>query len=123
VAHLLVIEGDGQWLSGGAYLCDGPLLEYHLGASSPQGKALGTACLMQAEAAAFGQARGARDLYLAGGTDTSPDNPLLFYKRGFSRRALTFRVGEAVHDDNRYQAAAARRGYSPQQPPPRLLFD
>jgi hypothetical protein len=47
----------------------------------------------------------------------------LFYKLGFSRRTLPFSVGEAIHDDNRYWATAARLGYSPDHPPPRLLLD
>ena len=122
-ARLLVCELGGRWLSGGVYLLGPQVMEYHLGASSAQGKKLGTACLLQAEAATTGRAAGARDLYLGGGTDASPDNPLLFYKLGFSRRTLPFRVGEAIHDDNRYWAQAARRGHAPGHPPPRLLLD
>ncbi len=122
-AHLLVCEREGRWLSAGAYLLEGGVVEYHLGASSPEGKDTGTPSLLQAEAARWGQARGAQALYLGGGTDTAPDNPLLFYKLGFSRRTLPFSVGEAIHDDNRYWAAAARRGFSPDRPPPRLLLD
>ncbi|MEY2619274.1 MAG: hypothetical protein RL522_2276 [Pseudomonadota bacterium] len=122
-AHLLVCEHEDRWLSAGVYLLEGGVLEYHLGASSPEGKETGTPSLLQAEAAAWGQAQGAHSLYLAGGTDTSADNPLLFYKLGFSRRTLPFSVGQAVHDDNRYWAAAARLGFSPDRPPPRLLLD
>ena len=122
-AHLLVCEREGRWLSAGVYLLEGGVLEYHLGASSPEGKQTGTPSLMQAQAALWGQAQGAHSLYLAGGTDTSPDNPLLFYKLGFSRRTLPFSVGEAVHDDNRYWAAAARLGFDRAHPPARLLLD
>ncbi len=121
--HLLVCEREGRWLSAGVYLLEGGVVEYHLGASSPEGKETGTPSLLQAEAARWGQARGAHSLYLAGGTDPSPDNPLLFYKLGFSRRTLPFSVGEAVHDDNRYWAAAARLGFDRTRPPARLLLD
>ena len=122
-AHLLVCEREGRWLSAGVYLLEAGLLEYHLGASSPEGKDLGTPSLLQAQAAAWGQAQGAQALYLAGGTDPAPDNPLLFYKLGFSRRTLPFSVGEAIHDDNRYWAAAARLGFDRAHPPARLLLD
>ncbi len=124
-AHLQVCELEGRWLSAGVYLREGEgdVVEYHLGASSPEGKETGTPSLLQAQAALWGQARGAQALYLAGGTDTSPDNPLLFYKLGFSRRTLPFSVGEAVHDDNRYWAAAARLGFDRARPPARLLLD
>ncbi len=121
--HLLVCEREGQWLSAGVYLLEGGLLEYHLGASSPQGKDAGTPSLLQAQAAVWGQVQGAQALYLAGGTDPAPDNPLLFYKLGFSRRTLPFSVGEAIHDDNRYWAAAARLGFDRAHPPARLLLD
>jgi hypothetical protein len=121
--HLLVCERDGRWLSAGVYLLGAGVIEYHLGASNPQGKAVGTPSLLQAEAAAWGRAQGARSLYLGGGTDPSPDNPLLFYKLGFSRRTLPFSVGEAIHDDNRYWAAAARLGFDRAHPPTRLLRD
>jgi len=122
-ARLLVCECNGRWLSAGVYLQGAGVIEYHLGASHPEGKALGTPSLLQAEAAAWGRAQGAHSLYLAGGTDPSPDNPLLFYKLGFSRRTLPFSVGEAIHDDNRYWAAAARLGFDRAHPPPRLLLD
>ena len=122
-AHLLVCEGEDRWLSAGVYLLEGGLLEYHLGASSPEGKEVGTPGLLQAEAAIWGKAQGAHSLYLAGGTDTLPNNPLLFYKLGFSRRTLVFSLGEVIHDDNRYWSAAGRRGFSPDHPPPRLLLD
>jgi hypothetical protein len=123
IAHLLVCEREGRWLSGGVYLLEGGVLEYHLGASTPEGKEAGSPFLLQAEAAIWGKARGAHSLYLGGGTDTAPDNPLLFYKRGFSRRSLAFSVGEVIHDDNRYWQVAARLGFSPDRPPPRLLLD
>lgn len=122
-AHLLVCEREGRWLSGGVYLMGGGVLEYHLGASNAEGKETGTPCMLQSEAAMWGKARGAHSLYLGGGTDITPHNPLLFYKRGFSRRTLVFSVGEVIHDDNRYWRAAACLGFSPDRPPPRLLFD
>ena len=122
-AHLLVCEREGRWLSAGVYLLEGGLLEYHLGASSSEGKDAGTPSLLQAQAATWGQAQGAQALYLGGGTDPTPDNPLLFYKLGFSRRTLPFSVGEAIHDDNRYWAAAARLGFDREHPPARLLLD
>lgn len=124
-ARLLVCERAGQWLSAGVYLQEegGAVMEYHLGASSPEGKALGTACLLQDEAARLGASLGAAWLYLGGGTDTREDNPLLFYKRGFSRHTLPYCVGEAIHDDNRYWSVAARHGFDRQHPPARLLLD
>ena len=123
-AHLLVCEHEGRWLSAGVYLLEeGGVIEYHLGASSREGKDIGAPSLLQAQAAAWGRERGAHSLYLGGGADPSPDNHLLFYKLGFSRRTLPFLVGEVVHDINRYWAAAGRLGFDRARPPARLLFD
>ena len=122
--HLLVCERNERWLSAGVYLLGaGGVLEYHLGASSPEGKETGTPSLLQAQAMVWGQAQGAHTLYLGGGTDASSDNPLLFYKLGFSRHTLPFSVGEAIHDENRYWAAAANLGFDRAHPPARLLLD
>lgn len=122
-AHLLLCERQGRWLSGGVYLLGGGVLEYHLGAGSPEGKDVGAPYLMQLEAATWAKVQGAHSLYLGGGTDTAPDNPLLFYKRRFSRRTLMFSVGEAIHDANRYWRVAGDLGFSPERPPSRILFD
>jgi hypothetical protein len=122
-ARLLVCEHEDEWLSAAVYLLGARIAEYHLGASSERGKALGTPYLLQAAAIERATAEGLEALYLGGGTDTRADNPLLFYKLGFSRHTLPFYVGEAVHDPAAYWALAARRGYSPQSPPPRVLLD
>jgi hypothetical protein len=104
--ELCICGEDGAWLSAGVYLFQhrepgdlgrGGTVEYHLGASSAQGHAAGTAYLLQHAAALEGHRRGLAQLYLGGGTTTGEDNPLLFYKRAFSRRERVFRVGNALH--------------------------
>ncbi|KQT08806.1 hypothetical protein ASG30_15080 [Ramlibacter sp. Leaf400] len=129
----LCICGEGrEWLSAGVYLFQQPgpqdagpggTLEYHLGASSEAGHATGTAYRLQHAAALEGAARGLAHLYLGGGTSTDDDNPLLFYKRAFSRRERTFHVGNAVHHEVLYGAFAQSRGYHRDSAPPNLLFD
>lgn len=129
----LCICGEGDdWLSAGAYLFQsrgphddgvGGTVEYHLGASSEAGHASGSAYRMQHAAALEGQRRGLANLYLGGGTTPEPDNPLLFYKRAFSRRERTFHVGNAVHHPALFESFARSRGYHPQGAPPNLLFD
>ena len=101
----------------------GGTLEYHLGASSEAGHAIGSAYRLQHAAAQEGAARGLAQLYLGGGTTTDADNPLLFYKRAFSRRERTFHVGNAIHDEALYEAFARSRGYHRESAPINLLFD
>lgn len=116
--------GAGEWLTAGVYLFQsgGGVLEYHLGASSPQGHEQGTAYLMQHAAAVEGQRRGMHSLYLGGGTTQQEDDPLLFYKRCFSRRMRTYRVGTAVHAPHAFESLARAQGYDPAAALPALLF-
>lgn len=122
----LCICADGaEWLSAGAYLFQPTpvgVLEYHLGASSAEGHERGTAYRMQHAAAVEGRRRGLASLYLGGGTTPDADNPLLFYKRCFSRRLLPYRVGVAVLDAPRYESLARQQGYDPHAALPDLLF-
>lgn len=126
----LCIVGTGDdWLSAGVYLAQqgAPagqgVLEYHLGASSAQGHAAGSATLLQHAAGLQGQRLGLAHLYLGGGTTPDGDNPLLFYKRSFSRRERTFLVGNAIHHRPLFDAYARARGLEPAQAPASILFD
>lgn len=129
--ELCICSADGQWLSAGVYLfqqrrAGDPVagtLEYHLGASSPAGHARGSAYLLQHAAAEEGRRRGLASLYLGGGTSAAADDPLLFYKRCFSRRERPFHIGRAVHHAALFAEFARARGYDPQSAPPNLLFD
>ncbi|TFZ02439.1 hypothetical protein EZ313_14335 [Ramlibacter henchirensis] len=130
--ELCICGEGGEWLSAGVYLfqqrsardaAPGGTMEYHLGASSEAGHAIGTAYLLQHAAALEGAARGLSNLYLGGGTSTDADNPLLFYKRAFSRRERIFHVGNAIHHEALYSAFAQSRGYHRESLPPHLLFD
>lgn len=128
----LCICGDAEWLSAGVYLFQarlpqdhgpGGTVEYHLGANSAAGHAAGTAYLMQYTAATEGRRRGLAHLYLGGGRTPRADDPLLFYKRAFSRRERLFHVGRAIHDEALFARYAEARGYHPDAAPPNLLFD
>ena len=121
--QLCIVELQGQWASAGLYLQGVQVIEYHLGASTPAGHAAGTAYLLQHAAALLGRSLGLRSLYLGGGTGTEEDNPLLFYKKSFSKRLLPFYTGQAIHDPDAYWSLAAQFGFDREHPPARLLFD
>lgn len=122
-AWLCICEAAEGWLSAGIYLFGEAVAEYHLGASAPAGHERGSAYLMQHMAAKRARALGAHLLYLGGGTGTEPDNPLLFYKKCFSRRLLPFHTGHTIHDEPAYWEVAARAGHTRDHPPPRILLD
>ena len=95
--------GAGGWLAAAALLLDGAgVREYHLAAASEAGKRQGAASLLLHEAAMGARDSGCAELYLGGGTDASEDNPLLFFKSGFSRKRLAYRTGSAVFDAAAY---------------------
>lgn len=85
LAACLMIDGIG-------------MTEYHLAATSDEGRAVGASSHALHAAALAARARGQRVLYLGGGSDTRPDNPLLFFKAGFSKRRATYHTGFYVFD-------------------------
>lgn len=102
--HLLVCQHEGRWLAAGLFLQDGETLEYHLSATNVEGRRLAATNLLLDQAAAFGRVRGLKRLFLGGGADTRPDNPLLFFKSGFSAERLPFRIGYEIHRPDVYDA-------------------
>lgn len=123
-AKLCICSRDGKWLSAGVYLFGPEVVEYHLGANSPDGQEVGSPFLMQHAAIRRATDEGAHSLYLGGGTDPDDKNPLLFYKKCFSKNMLPFFTGQAVHDDERYWELAGRAGYDRiNSPPERILLD
>lgn len=128
----LCICSDSQgWLSSAVYLfhrAEGAdagegTVEYHLGASTERGKQAGAAYLIQHAAAQEGRRRGLANLYLGGGTTPDEDNPLLFYKRAFSRRERLFSLGRAVHHETLFAQFVRSRGYDRSNAPDNILFD
>lgn len=102
--RLLVAEKEGELLAASLFLRHAGRTEYHLSASRPAGKRIGASNLLLAEAIRRYGAEGAQCLHLGGGTDGREDNPLLFFKRGFSQRRAEFRIGWFVHERGRYDA-------------------
>lgn len=96
-----------QWLAA-ALLLDGPgVREYHLAATVPEGRRMGASSWLLHRAAQAARDAGRRHFYLGGGTDASPDNPLLFFKGGFSPLRLPYRTGWQVHDTQAYESLKA----------------
>lgn len=120
-AKLLVCEKDGAWLAAGLFLSNGQVMEYHLSATSPEGKSLSATNLLLHEAAETAHAAGHTWLYLGGGTDGRADNPLLFFKAGFSGQGFTFRIGWHIFEPAAYEVLKAR-WQANHAPSARVLF-
>jgi Acetyltransferase (GNAT) domain len=121
-SRLSVCTFKGEWLSAGLFLYGDDCVEYHLAASSDAGKRLSASNLLLHEVALSAKAEGYLRLYLGGGSDPQPDNPLYFYKAGFSRNRAPFSVGTFCHDAARYEVLKKRWPDSYAAKPDRLLF-
>lgn len=113
---------DGLWLAAALFLDGDGVREYHLAATCAQGRKASASTFVLHHAGIAARARGLRRLYLGGGSDARPDNPLLFFKASFSPQRLTYRTGWNVFDDNRYDELKKRFPRERAEHPERPIF-
>lgn len=111
---------EGAILAAALFL-DGPgVREYHLAATSAPGRKASASTFVLHQGALAARELGLRRLYLGGGSDARPDNPLLFFKSSFSPQRLTYRTGWNVFDAHRYDELQQRfpreRAAHPERP-------
>ena len=106
--HVLSIRLAGRVLAAAVFLFGPDVMEYHLSATTPEGRSLGATNLLLHEAACAGKARGLTAFYLGGGTDSCPDNPLLRFKESFAAATRTFRFGGRILDPAGYDELRRR---------------
>lgn len=106
--RLIECRQGNDLLAVGMFLACGEVLEYHLSASTMVGKRLGATNLLLHFAGEWALDSGFKWLYLGGGTDAREDNPLLFFKAGFSSCHLAFRIGYAIHNEPKYEQLKSR---------------
>jgi hypothetical protein len=95
-AHLAVCGLDGQVVAAAVFLIEGDMMEYHLSASTPEGKNLGATNLLLHEAFLYAQSLGLRVAHLGGGNSPDLEDPLYFFKSGFSPLRASFRIGKRI---------------------------
>jgi hypothetical protein len=103
VVGYCVQQGGGEWLASGLFLDGHGIREYHLAATNAAGRKAGASSFVLHCAAAHARLSGSSELYLGGGTNAQADNPLLFFKAGFSARRLGYCTGSAVFDHAAYE--------------------
>jgi hypothetical protein len=107
-ARVLAVQRDSELLAMGVFLFAQRIVEYHLSATSPAGRSVGATNLLVHGAAQAAQESGSVGLYLGGGTDRRPDNPLLLFKRSFGPAELHFRFGSRIYAESSYAALQGR---------------
>lgn len=109
-------------IAGAVFLVSENMCEYHLGASTNEGKEYGAMKIIFHEAALKAQSCQLKNLYLGGGSDTSANNTLLMYKRKFSSNKATFRIGKRIHKIVEYDHLKAKWEASHQSSTDKVLF-
>lgn len=74
----------------------------HLGGALTSHLNVSPFSLLYSEMIKFGQMKGCRYLNVGGGATNSPDDPLLKYKRNFSKNEYSFFIGKRLIDRNIY---------------------
>jgi hypothetical protein len=114
--------GDESWLSASVLLESDDVLEYHLAASSTEGRRLGASSFLLDRVAHQAQQQQKKVFYLGGGTDQSADNSLLFYKSSFSNLRLVYWVGCTIFIPSAYEEFKSVFPLEWQQYPERPIF-
>jgi hypothetical protein len=113
-------DGAGGWLAAALFLDGHGLREYHLAAANQAGRGISASSFVLHEGALAARRLGLQKLYLGGGSDARPDNPLLFFKSAFSRKRLSYRTGWTVFDAQAYDELEQRfpreRAAHPERP-------
>jgi len=85
------------------FMHDGPWGHYHLAGSKYEWAKMGANNLLVYEAALTLKRKGAKKFHLGGGSDSSPDNSLLAFKKKFSPYFYQFSIGKCVFLDKEYE--------------------
>lgn len=101
-SRLLLCYHKNELVSGAIFLTSPKYWDYHLSASNRNGMKLCATQWIIWNACVMAQSEGVAFLHLGGGTDNKPDNPLLFFKRGFSKLLNPFYFGRQIPTPDAY---------------------
>jgi hypothetical protein len=94
---------ENRVLCAGLYAACNGIVQYHLGATAGDALPLAPMKLLVDEVRLWAVSQGHRVFHLGGGTTSSPDDSLLYFKRGFSDRVHDFRVWRWILSPDRYE--------------------
>jgi lipid II:glycine glycyltransferase (peptidoglycan interpeptide bridge formation enzyme) len=120
--RLAVARLNSELIGAAIFLFGPKMIEYHLSASSRAGRSLNATSFLLHEAGIMGQNSERNILYLGGGTDLKLDNPLFFFKSGFSANRSQFQIGRCIFDETAYSSLKKQFATAYQQHPKRVLF-
>lgn len=120
-AHTAAAVLDGEIVAMALFLCDG-IGEYHLSGKTAIGGRWSATNLLLHEAFRAMPGLGIDRMHLGGGSTAKPDDPLLFFKSGFSRQRAEYRIGWRILIPDAYEALKRRYATDYARQPRRILF-
>lgn len=120
VSGLAACMGD-EIVAMSLFLRDG-IGEYHLSAKNLKGARHSASSLLMHEAFGEMYESGVDKVYLGGGTSNKPDDPLFFFKAGFSEGRAAFRIGKRVIMPAPYEELKSIYAQRYAENPQRILF-
>ena len=101
---LIVSENsEHEIIAASFFLSDGEICEYHLSGAKKIVNSSGGVRSIINLSAKNAKINGATSLHLGGGTDSSPDDSLLFFKKSFSKKEQAFCIGTRIFQTDRYE--------------------
>ena len=100
-----LIYANETVVGGAVFLVSQPakVAEYFLGAQTALGQSQKATIALLHYLAIHYKRLGYRYMYLGGGRSTSPNDSLLFFKKGFSPLSAQYQIGHNVYDPRRYR--------------------
>lgn len=109
-------------VAGAMFLFSGENMEYHLAASTLDGRNLRAGHLLVHQARMLARENGCKYLHLGGGTNSDHDNKLLLFKKGFSKNMASFCIGNHVFFQEEYVRMRQRWEETMETPNNKVLF-
>lgn len=97
LAHYALCKWEGDIVAASIFFGDANIIEYHLSASNDLGRRVSATNLLLHNAAEYFKELGCSYLHLGGGTSAEEENPLFFFKSGFSEKSSLFHIGKTIY--------------------------
>lgn len=102
---------NGQCVTSGLYFIYKDLMHAHLSATKSEFLDLGTAYVLKDIAVKWAKANGYSLVHYGGGTTNDENDPLLFFKKRFSKSTdFDFYIGTKIHNTEKYNDLVEKTG-------------
>ncbi|MDD3803410.1 MAG: peptidoglycan bridge formation glycyltransferase FemA/FemB family protein [bacterium] len=102
-AFVMLAQNAKESVGGALFIFGENVSYYHLSAVIDKKKHPGLSTLLLHSGIEAIHRRGGKRMMLGGGMTSAKDDPLLFFKEGFSKLKLPFYIGKMVVDENEYR--------------------